>query len=252
MLWEVDIYPAEGESDRAAERIAAEAHDLGLAGPISVAVAHGYLLEGPLEREQVEQAASDLLVDRVVERAVVAPVGDASLAAPPNGRPKLVYVLPKPGVMDPVAQSAQAALAELGVPAQTVRTLRKYWLSDLPEPQLEQLCSKLLANDAIEQAIVGPLPFDRLAIGGEYRFELVRVPLSALDDEGLVRLSKQGQLYLSLEARSRPTFAASSASRPTSSWKRSPRPGASIAATRHWPAAWPIAAPKASGDSKTC
>ncbi|MFO0896874.1 MAG: phosphoribosylformylglycinamidine synthase subunit PurL [Pirellulales bacterium] len=199
MLWEVDIYPAAGQTDRAAERIASEAHDLGLAGPISVAVAHGYLLEGPLEREQVELAARALLVDGVVERAVVAKVGDAALTAPPNGRPQLVHVLPKPGVMDPVAQSAQAALAELGVPAQTVRTLRKYWLSELPPAQLKQLCSKLLANDAIEQAIVGPLPFDRLAVGGDYRFELMHVPLGSLDDDGLMRLSKQGQLYLSLE-----------------------------------------------------
>jgi phosphoribosylformylglycinamidine synthase len=199
MLWEVDIYPAAGQTDRAAERIASEAHDLGLAGPISVAVAHGYLLEGPLDRAQVELAARALLVDGVVERAVIAPVGDAALTTPPNGRPQLVHVLPKPGVMDPVAQSAQAALAELGVPAQTVRTLRKYWLSELPPAQLKQLCSKLLANDAIEQAIVGPLPFDRLAVGGDYRFELVHVPLGSLDDDGLMRLSKQGQLYLSLE-----------------------------------------------------
>ncbi len=36
------------------------------------------------------------------------------------------------------------------------------WIGQLPEEKLGLLASKVLANDAIEQVIVGPLPFDRL------------------------------------------------------------------------------------------
>ena len=60
------------------------------------------------------------------------------------------------------------------------------------------LLTKLLANDAIEQAIVGPLGFDRLELGSEYRFALRTAPLRELDDAALSKLSREGQLYLSL------------------------------------------------------
>ena len=56
----------------------------------------------------------------------------------------------------------------------------------------------MLANDAIEQVIVGPLPLDRIELGAAYRFSLVKVPMRELDDAALARLSLEGQLYLSL------------------------------------------------------
>ena len=115
MLWQIDIYPADGQPDIAAKKAATDARDLGVATDLSVASAHGYLIQGDLTAEQAQRIADQLLADRVVERTVVAPTGDGSLAQPPNGRANLVHVLPKPGVMDPVAHSAQAAIANLGI-----------------------------------------------------------------------------------------------------------------------------------------
>ena len=100
--------------------------------------------------------------------------------------------------MDPVAQSAMMAIADMGVTAEAVRTFRKYWIGGVDDAELKKLCGKILANDAIEQVIVGPLAFDRLEVGGEYKFKLLTVPLRSLDDAALTRLSKEGQLYLSL------------------------------------------------------
>jgi len=203
MLWEVDIYPAAGQVDRAAARLAVEAAELELAESLDATVAHGYLLEGTLTRENVERIARELLSDPLVERTVIAQVGDAALVTgPPNptaSAGQVVHVLPKPGVMDPVAQSARTAIADLGFEATAVRTLRKFWLRGLPPDRLQRLCSKLLANDAIEQAIVGPLGFDRLEIGAPYAFQLRTTMLSKLDDTALMKLSREGQLYLSLE-----------------------------------------------------
>jgi phosphoribosylformylglycinamidine synthase II len=198
MLWEVDIYPSQGQPDLAARRVVGDATDLGLARGLEATVARGYLIQGSLDRAQVDRLAVQLLADGVVERTVVAPVGDPALLRPPPGRVRLVHVLPRPGVMDPVAQSALAALADLGLAADAVRTLSKYWLTDLPDDALRQLCAKMLANDAIEQAIVGPLPFDRIESGAPYRFELVIVPLRDLGDDALAHLSRQRQLYLSV------------------------------------------------------
>jgi phosphoribosylformylglycinamidine synthase len=198
MLWEVDIYPRQGLPDLAAQRVAAEAADLHLAANLAVTAAQGYLIQGAIDRPQVARIVEELLADRVVERTVVAEVGDPALAQPPDGRHCLVHVLPKPGVMDPVAQSVIAAISDFGLKADAVRTLKKYWIAGLPDDKLEVLCSKVLANDAIEQVIVGPLPFKRLDVGSPYAFRLATVPIRAMDDAALQTLSKAGQLYLSL------------------------------------------------------
>ncbi len=100
--------------------------------------------------------------------------------------------------MDPVAESALEAIADFGLQATAVRTLKKYWIGDLDAQRLAALCSKILANDAIEQVVVGPLGFDKLQFGSHYDFRLVTVPIRGMDDEALGRLSIDGQLYLSL------------------------------------------------------
>lgn len=198
MLWEVDIYPADGQPDLLARRVAGDAADLGLASQLQVTAARGYLIQGTLDAAQVHRLARELLSDRIVERAVVAQAGDAALARPPAGRNRLVHVLPKPGVMDPVAQSALAAIADFDIQAEAVRTFNKFWFAEVSDEQLRLLCGKILANDAIEQVVVGPLAFDRLEFGSAYHFRLLTVPLRDLDDEALRLMSRQRQLYLSL------------------------------------------------------
>ena len=198
MLWEIDIYPAHEQPDLLARETAADAADMHLAANLPIRSARGYLIEGRLSAEQVERLAEELLADRVVERTVVAPVGDAALAEPPDGFHRVVHVLPKPGVMDPVAQSALAAMADYGVSVDAVRTFRKFWLDGVSDEQFEQLCTRILANDSIEQTVVGPLKLERLEVGSAYDFQLVTVPLREADDAELERLSRKGQLYLSL------------------------------------------------------
>lgn len=199
MLWEIDIYPAPGQPDRLAQQIAADAADLGIAAGLQVQAATGYLIQGDLQRAQVERLAQELFSDRVVERLIVGKPSDAELnRSPVNGSATVIHVLPKPGVMDPVALSAQSAIADCGLTVDSVRTLRKFWVSNLPAEKLPLLATKVLANDAIEQIVVGPLKFDHLEVGGDYRFRLVTVPLREMNDAALTKLSREGQLFLSL------------------------------------------------------
>ncbi len=79
-----------------------------------------------------------------------------------------------------------------------MRTLRKYWFADTLQDQLATLSAKALANDAIERVVFGPLDFSQLDLAAPYAFELRRVAISELDDDALLQLSRQGQLYLSL------------------------------------------------------
>ena len=200
MLWEIDIHPAEGQRDRAAERLADAARELGLATGLKAATAHGYLVQGEsLDKPAIERLARELLADSVVERAAIAPVGVAGTgdsAHAHDGEQSLVTVLLKPGVMDPVAQSALTAAADMGIRPDAFATVRKYWLSGVSDTEIHTLGAKLLANDAIEQVHFGRLKLERLELGRPYRFELRTTAVRDLDDAALVRLSREGQLYL--------------------------------------------------------
>ncbi len=198
MLWEVDILPRQGQDDVAAQRLRQQAADFGLGSDWQVATARGYLLEGALDAAQAARLAHELLCDPVVETTVVAPLDDSRWAQLPPGMSTVVHVLPKPGVMDPVAQSALGAIADWGISVEAVRTLRKYWFGGLTADQLAQLGGKLLANDAIEQLLVGPLRMTRLDAGSDYRLERIVVPLRQASDAQLVEISGRGQLSLTL------------------------------------------------------
>ena len=205
MLWEIDIHPAAGQPDRAADRLAAAARELGLANNVCAATARGYLVQGQsLDRAGVEKLAAELLTDAVVEDAVIGRVGESQLndagasATIGTGSATCITVLLKPGVMDPVSQSALTAAADLGIRPEAFATIRKYWVAGPSSGEIKAIGEKLLANDAIEQIYFGPLALDRLELGMHYRFERRTTPVRELDDKALMRLSREGQLYLQL------------------------------------------------------
>ena len=203
-LWEVDIHPAPGQPDLLGRSTAAQAHDLGL-GDLSIRTARGYLVQGEISGEDMQRLARELFADLVVETTRFGQIGYDELDvdpaiydgddAPPS---TLIHVLPKPGVTDPVADSALKAIADFGLKADAVCTLRKYWVADLPADRLKLLTTKLLANDSIEQVIIGPLKLSRIDVGSSYRFEAQTVPITALADEALLALSKVRTLSLTL------------------------------------------------------
>lgn len=197
-LWEVDIHPAPGQPDLIAQHVAAQAADIGLGHDWTLAAARGFLIQGDISRDQADKLARELLADSVVERYVVGRPGEDSLATTTRGKGRLIHVMPKPGVTDPVAASTLAAIGDFNIPTQAVVTLTKYWVDGLSEEQSSLLAKKLLANDSIEQVVFGPLTIDRIDLGSPYQFKLHVVPLRELNDEQLQKLSKDWQLSLTL------------------------------------------------------
>jgi len=194
MLWEVEIRPLGRDAER--ERVCDEfdllTHSTRGADLVKSS-ARGFLLEGNLDRAAAERLAADLLVDSVVESSTLNEVGKV------NGN-QAITVLLKPGVMDPVAESVLVASNDLGLSLQAVRTFRRYFgTPDLVGSDRDLLFRKVLANDAIEQIVAGPLHADHLALGKPYAFKKVSVPLRELNDDGLMKLSRDGQLALNLE-----------------------------------------------------
>ncbi len=192
MLWHLQIDPAPGRIDLEGRRVAADAAELGLTAPWKIAASRGFLIEGDLSAEEVMRAAETVLADPVVETFTVQPSNHT-----PDGPCTVVHVLPRPGVTDPEGQSAQTVLHDLGFAARNVRTVRTYRIEG-PAEHLPRLIQRVLANDAVEQAVVGAFPFDRLGQGQPYDFQRVEVPIGEMDDLALMNLSQRGQLYMTL------------------------------------------------------
>ncbi|MDR2756452.1 MAG: phosphoribosylformylglycinamidine synthase subunit PurL [Planctomycetaceae bacterium] len=211
-LWEIDIFPAPAQPDVHGQFVAQDAVDLGLSdktAEVTVKTAYGYLIQGNLDKATVTMLAEKLFTDQVVERFQLSVVGSSSTGGnrqpdapnqpqPNHDQQKTIYVLPKSGVTDSVAENAQKMITEFGIVTEAVRTFKKYWISGVGDTELKLLAAKLLANDAIEQTVFGDLPFNKLDVGSSYDFKLTTIPVCGMNDAELQQLSKDGQLYLSL------------------------------------------------------
>src|SRR3954451_23074507 len=67
MLWHLQIDPGPGQIDLTGRRVAADASELGLPGPWTIAAARGFLIEGTIDKLDVARAAETVLVDPAVE-----------------------------------------------------------------------------------------------------------------------------------------------------------------------------------------
>jgi phosphoribosylformylglycinamidine synthase len=192
MLWHLLIERIPGQADHLGERLAGEAAELGLSGPWSIRTGRGFLVEGAIGRRELEETAARILVDPLVETHTVRPA-----RAGYDDRALVVHVLPKPGVTDAEASSALALLGDLGYAVENLRSIRTYRV-DGPGAAVPRLIERVLADYAVEEALVGPLPFDRLGEGRPYRLRREEVLIRGQDDHALVALSRAGGLSLSL------------------------------------------------------
>ena len=197
MLWEVDVSLRDAAGDHAAREVIAGAAALGIPACGRARTAAGWLVEGDLSRDEAERLAATLFADPVTESSVVDEIGAARLTQPLDGLPTVVHVLPKAGVTDPAGLTAQAAAAALGHRV-VVRSLRKYWLPPLDAADISRLAEKLLANDAIQDVVVGPLAISSLSGGRTWSFAQETIPLAGLDDAALEKLSRERCLALTV------------------------------------------------------
>lgn len=160
----------------------------------------GYLLPGELSGEQVQTVVAELLADPVVDEARTFEPGQL----PETAAPGRILIARKPGVMDPVAHTLMESMLHLEVvPAGSephVQTFHAWELEGAPDAQaLRTIGNEYFANEVIEDLRVADesLPFGLPA--PRPKQGRVEIPLLALDDEGLLRLSTEGQLYLNLE-----------------------------------------------------
>jgi len=186
-----EVWPAPGHADPIGAAVERDIRSTGLVHA-RVQAAHVYLVEAPLSSDQSRRLADTLLADAITERV-------ASGITPPADGTSVVEVHPLPGVMDPVAQSVEAAVAELvGTPAR-VSTGWRYDLSGVSPQQAGEVARRLLANPVIQRVESAPWHPDSFPRAQAHDRVIRSVPLLALDDAALERLSRDAHLFLSLD-----------------------------------------------------
>jgi len=166
--------------------------ELGMcAGPIRTA--RIFLIDSPADRSAMLRVARELLADPILETADL-------LDSPPQDRGvSRIEVHLQPGVMDPVAASTQMAIRDMGIDVREVRTGRAYLIEgDVPREELARIAARVLANGVIESVHFEPFMPVEFPAGQEYVLRLRHVDIRALSDEQLMKLSREGHLFLSL------------------------------------------------------
>jgi phosphoribosylformylglycinamidine synthase II len=179
-----------------AQRSMDQLRSAGLTGLRSVRTSRLYFLDGLIDRADAERIAHGLLADPVTQTARVWSSSD-NVEPPPTGI--AIEIHPRPGVMDPTAESVLRELRAAGFPIEGVRTGRRHLLSGkLTQDDVARAARRTLANDCIDEIVPGtagvrppPQPPQRDA-------SLRHVLLSGMDDEALLELSRVGHLFLSL------------------------------------------------------
>jgi phosphoribosylformylglycinamidine synthase len=197
--WRIEVFRRAEIGDPEGRALSAAMAEIELARPAEARVAKGYLLAPGYAREVVDEIAAEILSDPVVnEVRVLAP-----RTGPRPGPFQRVLVMPRPGVMDPVAHTLEELLTRTGrTPrsgAPAVATYRAFELRGAyGSAELATLAARLLANETIEVVRIAredlPYgePFPSAARGR------VEVPLSARTEAELAELSRDGGLSLSL------------------------------------------------------
>ncbi len=191
MTHRVEIRAKAGLGDPHAAGVAAQIKELGIDGVHAVEHDRLFFLMGELSEQDAQRVAADLLVDPVVEEWSLG-------TAQPTAGVSVIEVHLKPGVMDPVAASTEQAIKDMGVSVSEVRTGRRYELPGrLDAEQCETIARKLLANAVIEDVYFDAHTPPEMH-GHQYQLKVIEVPIRNLDDEALLKLSKDGDLFLNL------------------------------------------------------
>jgi phosphoribosylformylglycinamidine synthase len=189
----VEVRTREGLGDAHAEGARADLVEAGLAGVVRVDFVSCFLLSDDLTGEQARAVAERLLTDPVTQECRIDAAFDAEGAA------HSLLVMRKPGVMDPVAISLQNAIRDMDLPQARVRTGRRYLVHGTTSAaDLLAGAGKVIANEIIEEILLDaefPRSFPHPT---PYRLEKTTVRLSGLDDDALVRLSRERVLSLNL------------------------------------------------------
>lgn len=200
MIWRIEIKDKSGVFDAAGDSVLKDIIDCGIRSVQEVNVIQVYLVNGDIQENDARKIASDLLTDPVVQDCVVYAQNAKVPAASGCTTIEISY---NPGVMDPVEESTLKGIRDLGIPGiSEVRTSKKYLVRGNPtKSELEFITNKVLMNKLIQHVVTDPQSqYKNFSIGSAQhrKIDLIQVQLIGAKDQELLKISREGQLYLNL------------------------------------------------------
>ncbi|MBU1656864.1 MAG: phosphoribosylformylglycinamidine synthase subunit PurL [Candidatus Omnitrophica bacterium] len=178
--------------DAVRERLKKDIRDIGIRGVKDVEYIEVYTLRGSLARKEIARVAHDLLADKISQEAAF----PGAFYSESTAGLHIIEIAYNPGVMDPVRESTQKAIEDMGIRGVAVSTSKKYAImGKLTKRQLKAIADQLLYNKIIQHVVIEDEPSKELE---PYHFQPVFVDVIDASDRMLKKLSLEGQLYLSL------------------------------------------------------
>ncbi|MBN1913535.1 MAG: phosphoribosylformylglycinamidine synthase subunit PurL [Candidatus Omnitrophica bacterium] len=196
MLYKIEIRDKPGVFDAVAAGLKKDILDLGIKGVRSLSFIQVYFIEGDFSSIEAEKICSSLLADPVSQDYCINPGGIKLI----KGRQYIVEVAYNSGVMDPVEDSALKGIRDLGIEQSIkVKTAKKYIIKgNISLQQLKLICEKLLYNKLIQHIVEYNDQEKPTSEMPQYRFNLTTVDILGASDRRLLKISRDGQLFLTL------------------------------------------------------
>jgi len=194
--WKIEVRNRKGVFDPLGSGVKKDIKDLGISGVKKVNVSQVFIISGDITESDAKRIAEELLTDPITEEYFLG--GEAWKKGAPG---KVVEIAYNHGVMDPVEESAKKAIRDMGIyGVKSLRTEKKYFIyGKISGSDFKNICEKLLYNKVI-QHIVKAQPHRRArAQVKDYKFKLISVDMLGADDKKLIKISRDGQLFLNLK-----------------------------------------------------
>ncbi len=190
----IEVRDKKGIYDAVAEGLKQDIRDLGVKGVKDVEYIQAYTLRGNFSRQNVLLIAKDVLTDSVSQECD----HTGGFGTRASRSCHTVEVAYNPGVMDPVEESVMKAVRDMKIKGiESIKTSKKYIIKGtLSKSQVKKITDRLLYNKIVQHVVSGDEDATELE---PYKFKHVEVDLLASSDKDLLKISREGQLYLSLE-----------------------------------------------------
>ncbi len=192
--YRIEVFEKEGFFDAVGEGLKKDIIELGVKTIEAVDFYQIYYIFGSLDEGNIRFISENLLTDKVTQDYdIFGEFKDRSI----EGH-NVIEVKHNPGVMDPVEESAMKAIKDMGITnVSGVRTSRKFVLKGkISKDELELISEKLLYNKVVQHIVKEDEDIEEKI---SYNFKLITVDMINASNDALLKISKDGQLYLTLD-----------------------------------------------------
>ena len=195
MEWKIEIRNRKGVFDPLGNGIKKNIKDLDISGVKKVNVSQVFIISGDIAESDAKRIAEELLADPITEEYLLEA---EDIGGKADGR--AVEIAYNSGVMDPVEESTRKAIKDMGIyGVKSLRTEKKYFIEGkITESDFKNICERLLYNKVIQHVVKGHSA-KSMAQSSGYKFKLITVDMLGADDKRLMKISKDGQLFLNLK-----------------------------------------------------